>query len=353
MVLGASAGGVEALQTIAAGLPANFGGSVLVVLHVPSHGVSVLPRILARKGPLPAVHVTDGMECRAGRIYVAPPNHHLLLERTGMRINLGPRENGHRPAVDPTLRSAASAFGPRVVGVILSGAGDDGSAGLLAVKRAGGVTVVQDPTEASCPSMPLRAAEIAGAHYSLPADEIALLLRRLAGTCNAESNGASSIMSANEQVKADYQRTEEGMDAPSLSGFSCPECGGRLWELQDGGMFRYRCRVGHGYSPDSLVSLNAEALEGALWSALNVLEENAALSRRLALDAHERQHPHSARRFEQRAADSEAQAKLLRQVLDLKMKADAPDAEGAPSEEEITAQQGLLRHHVVNQTEHV
>src|SRR4051812_1938420 len=154
IVLGASAGGVEALQAFAKSIPAGFAGSIFVTLHFPEHGTSVLPRILSRHSAIPAVHASDGETIVAGRIYVAPPDYHLLLGKQHVHIMRGPKENGHRPAVDPMFRSAAVAFGPRVIGVILTGNLDDGTAGMAAVKRHGGLAVIQDPEEALFPSMP-------------------------------------------------------------------------------------------------------------------------------------------------------------------------------------------------------
>ncbi|MDQ3997065.1 MAG: chemotaxis protein CheB, partial [Gemmatimonadota bacterium] len=145
VVVGASAGGIEALRELVAHLPADYPGAIFVVVHIPTDAPSMLPRILTRAGPLPAVHASDGDAIEGGRIYVAPPNHHLLLKPDAMWVGYGPKENGHRPAVDPLFRSAARAYGPRVVGVVLSGTLSDGSHGLRAVKAGGGTAVVQDP----------------------------------------------------------------------------------------------------------------------------------------------------------------------------------------------------------------
>ena len=317
VVIGASAGGVEALSTLVATLPAGLPASVFVVLHVPADGVSVLPRILARAGPLPALHPEDGQLLEQGKIYVAPPDHHLMVLRDRVHLTRGPRENGHRPAVDTLFRSASRCFGVRVIAVVLSGSGDDGTAGLTVVRRRGGVGIAQLPMEAICASMPTNAIDVAGADYCLPAAEIGELIGKLA---QEEVPDMAPIdpqhgFPVPEEMREDYQWTEEGGDPPSLSGFTCPECGGRLWEIQETELVRYRCRVGHGYSPDSLLTSDTEALEGALWAALNALEEHASLTRRLARDARSRSHQLSANRFDERAVDTERQAAILRQLL--------------------------------------
>jgi len=317
VVIGASAGGVEALSTLMRALPADLPASVLVVLHVPADGMSVLPRILSRAGPLPACHATDGQPIELGMIYVAPPDRHLTLERGQIRLTRGPRENGHRPSVDPLFRSASRHYGPRVVSVVLSGSGDDGTAGMVVVRRSGGVGIAQEPKDAICSSMPVHACEVARADYCLPAAEMGELIGRLVQeeVEDVEPIDPQHGLPVPDEIRAEYQYTEQGVDPPSISGFTCPECGGRLWEIQEPEMVRYRCRVGHGYSPDSLLTSNSEALEGALWAALNALEEHASLTRRLARDAHSRSHQLTATRFEERAAATEHQATILRRLL--------------------------------------
>jgi len=180
VALGASAGGVEALQAVVGGLPASFPAAVLIVLHVAQAGTSVLADILDRAGPLPVANALDGEHLRRGRAYVAPPNHHMVLSRDTIELNNGPRENGHRPAIDPLLRSAAEAFGARAAGVILSGTLDDGTAGLRTLALRGGTTLAQDPETALHPGMPRSAAQHAPVAAILPLAQIAPALVRLA-----------------------------------------------------------------------------------------------------------------------------------------------------------------------------
>jgi two-component system chemotaxis response regulator CheB len=180
IVVGASAGGVEALSRLVHDLPADLPAALFVVLHVPAHGTSLLPYILARNGPLPARHPDDGEPIVHGRIYVAPPDMHLLIRREQVRLARGPRENGHRPAVDPLFRTAARSYGPQVVGVVLSGTLDDGSAGLVAIRQRGGVAIVQDPDDALYPGMPRSALEAVRADHCLPVGQIGATLAELA-----------------------------------------------------------------------------------------------------------------------------------------------------------------------------
>jgi len=326
MVVGASSGGVEALTTVVSGLPHDFSAAVFVVLHVPARGDSLLPQILSRAGKLPAEHARDNEPVQKGRIYVAPPDFQLLLQDRVMRLVRGPRENNHRPAVDPTLRTAARVYGPRVVGVVLSGALDDGTAGMVAVKRRGGIAVVQDPKDALFPDMPRSVMEAIDIDYCLPKAELASLLVRL----SHESVAVDVVPpvpedlqkeAAIEAVEMETLENEERPGTPSV--FGCPECGGVLWELQDGGSLRFRCRVGHAFGADGLLAAQSEGLDVALWTAFRTLEENAALARRIAIRARESQRTASARMFEKRAQRAERQAQVIRRAL-LNTKNDFP-----------------------------
>jgi two-component system chemotaxis response regulator CheB len=318
IVLGASAGGVEALSQLVSELPANLPAALCAVVHIPATNLSVLPKILSRHGPLPAHHPRDGQPLLKGHIYVAPPDRHLLIQEHFLHLGQGPRENGHRPAVDPLFRSAAWAFGPRVVGVVLSGMLDDGTAGLLAIKRRGGVAIVQDPEDAVAPGMPRNAIENMAADHVLPVVDIAALLVRLAREPAREEGTRLMSREMEEESKiAEFDmkalKSTERNGPPSE--FACPECGGALFELREGQLVRYRCRVGHAFSPESLAAQQAWAIDEALWTAFRALEERAALARDLAERMTERGFPHLAHAHEQQARDAEGHAQLLRQVL--------------------------------------
>ena len=316
IVVGASAGGVDALKQLVQGFPAGLPAAVFVVVHVPAHAPSVLPRILSRAGPLPAVHPEDGQEIRPGTIYVAPPDYHLLIKPGRVRLTRGPRENRHRPAVDALFRTAARSYGPQVVGAVLSGVLDDGTAGLGAIKRAGGVAVVQDPDDALYSGMPRSALENVDVDYCLPAAGLAGLLARLA----SEPAAPASRLDDEEQQEADMAEMAPGAmhtpDRPGTpSGFGCPECGGSLWEFHEGELLRFRCRVGHAWTAETLLSEQSDGLESALWSALRALEERSALAARMVERATGRGHAQSAEMFAAQAHDARGHAEVIRRVL--------------------------------------
>lgn len=318
IVVGASAGGVEALRTLVAALSPDLPAAVLVVLHVPAYGGSVLPAILRRAGRLPARHPSAQESLRSGEIIVAPPDQHLLVDDSLVRLSRGPRENGHRPAVDVLFRSAARAAGRRVIGVVLSGVLDDGTAGLAAIAARGGATVVQDPTDALYPGMPKNAIEHVDVEHVLPVDEIAKLLSRL---CEEEIEGPEAPPPPIMEVEADLaMMDDDAMDEPARpgepSGFSCPDCNGVLYEIRDGRIMRYRCRVGHAWSAQSLLGEQNQQLEGALWMALRGLEEKAALARTMRARAAERGNPMTAQRFTEQAEEATRAAKLIRSMLE-------------------------------------
>jgi two-component system, chemotaxis family, protein-glutamate methylesterase/glutaminase len=318
VVVGASAGGVEALRDLLRRLPAGLPAAVLVVLHLPSESRSSLPAILDRVCELPVRPARHGERLERGTVTVAVPDVHLMVVGDRILLSRGPRENGHRPAVDVLFRSAAHAAGPRVVGVVLSGALDDGTAGVIAVRSRGGVGVAQDPDDAMYASMPLHASEIGGAEYVVPVAAMPELLGRLL---------TEEVDVADVPPPSELMQTEAGMaqldgeaydtaDRPgSASGFGCPTCHGALFTITEGGMERFRCRVGHAWSPEALAEEQSQALEGALWMALRGLEERAALSLQMGRRAEERGHGRTAQRFRARAGEARDAAGLLRELL--------------------------------------
>jgi two-component system chemotaxis response regulator CheB len=306
VVIGASSGGVEALSTVAAGLPADFPAAVFVVLHVSEDVPSHLPAILNRAGQLPAAHAVDREPIRRGRIYVAPPGLQTSVQQGRIAVRRGPRENMQRPSVDVLFRTAAHYYAERVVGVVLTGALDDGSAGLIAVKDAGGVAVVQDPAEAQMPSMPARALERADVDYCVAVHDIAPLLCALvAETTDGLPPEAAlgptpvPLETAEEARDAGDARRSEELGPPSA--FTCPECSGTLFEIRKGKDVRFRCRVGHGYSEDTFVTAQNDATERALWVALRALEEREAVMHRMAKYARERGMQTAAERFDEKS----------------------------------------------------
>jgi two-component system, chemotaxis family, protein-glutamate methylesterase/glutaminase len=315
IVIGASAGGVGFLQRVVERLPARFPAAVFVALHLPDGVRSMLPEILERAGPLPVSHAENGQRIRRGQIYVAPPGFHLTLEPGRMRVTRGAREHGLRPAIDPLFRSAALAFGSRVTGVVLSGLLDDGTVGLKEIKRAGGVAVVQEPSETPWPSMPESALAHVDVDYTLPAGEIGELLGTLAASGDASAVEPHMDEDLEKEVNELTMHEDERAHPGEPSPYSCPECGGVLWELQDGEMLRFRCRVGHAYTSETLTTEQATAIEQALWSALRALEEQAAVRRRLAQRMRRVGRSSSADKLDERVILLEGQAQSVRGLL--------------------------------------
>lgn len=332
IVIGASSGGVEALLALLPALPADLPASVCVVVHTAPEGPGRLPQILARHAALPVLHATDGLALERGKIYIAPPDRHLLVEDGVLRVARGPRENRHRPAVDPLFRSAAIAYGPRVVGVVLSGALSDGTAGLRAIKRLGGIAVVQDPDEALFPSMPTHALRHVAVDHRLALAQIAPLLTRLAiePTMRGEYTVPPELELEHQYARAERVTPERNGALGVPTALTCPECHGPLWEIKDGDLIRYRCRTGHAFSGDSMLEAQAEALEEALWLAINTLEEQALTAERLAEEANERRHHHVAARFRERAGESRRRAAVIRRVISEDDTPLASDADPAP-----------------------
>jgi two-component system chemotaxis response regulator CheB len=317
VVVGASAGGVEALRTVCARLPADLPAAVFVVLHVPAIATSVLPAILERAGELPTAHAEDGGEIERGRIYIAPPDHHLLIQPGFMRVNRGPKENGYRPAIDPMFRTAASTYGSRVVGVILSGVLDDGTAGLAAVKTHGGRALVQDPASALYPMMPQSAIDAAEPDLVAAPEELAEVIAQLAHERVPATMAPTDdpLLDEEEYIEID-RAASDSPQAGSPSGFVCPDCGGALWETEEeSGLLRFRCRTGHGYSIETLAAEQTETVESALWAALRALEERAAMARRMAGRLRGRGSKTSAARFEAQADAAVQQAFVIRDAL--------------------------------------
>jgi len=314
VVVGASAGGTEALTQLVQALPAGFPAAIFVVVHFPGSASSVLPRILSRAGPLPATHPDDGDPFLPGRIYVAPPDCHLMVRDGRMSVRKGPKENNARPAVDPLFRSAARSAGHRVIGVVLSGNLDDGTAGLLSIKQHGGVAVVQAPQTAQYPGMPRSAIEHVQVDYIVPIEQMPALLVDL--TSEQAAAKELVLMDSDEPPAGDNEAQVDRETQPGTpSTMTCPECHGTLWETREGALVHFRCRVGHAYTAESLLAHQADQLEAALWTALRSLEEHAALSRRLAARAGARGHSHSASAFTEQAMDAEHHASTIRNVL--------------------------------------
>jgi two-component system chemotaxis response regulator CheB len=320
VAIGASAGGVEALRSMLALLPAGLPATVLVALHLPASSRSYLAEILARACALPVRPARDGQTLMPGEVLVAHPDAHLLVLDDKVVLGHGPKENGSRPSHDAMLRSAALARGPRAVGVVLTGLLDDGAAGLHVLERHGGLCLAQDPDEADFPSMPRAALRAASSARSLP---LTALAQEVVRAVNEVPPPAPDVPEELwQQDLAELQSAlgrsplmDDGSHPGEPSPYACPDCHGVLRSVPDSTVLRFRCRTGHAWSAENLVAAQDGDVEDALWTALRVLEERAEMSRRLADMAVDNGREWSRAHFENRAEEADKSAELLRQVL--------------------------------------
>jgi two-component system chemotaxis response regulator CheB len=316
VVIGGSAGSLDPLGRIVRSFPTDFEAAVFVTTHTPADSVSALPHLLGRHGPLFASHALDRAPIAPGRIVIAPPDHHLVLSDGVMRVVNGPTENGSRPSIDVMFRSAAH-FGPRTCGVLLSGTLDDGVAGLVAIHEMGGTTMVQSPDEADFPEMPQNALNTGRIDAALPARDIVAAIESWIANRHESTQ--------RQQVPPDEREAGE----PSV--FTCPDCGGTLWELDDSSMLRFRCRVGHAYTTHSMLQQQGQSLEASLWAAARALEERRDLLRRIARRS-KTQGTGLARRLERKAAEVQAEIdRLTAGIAGLSARESGPIALEPPS----------------------
>jgi two-component system chemotaxis response regulator CheB len=282
VAIGASAGGVEALSNLVPSLSRDLPYAYLVTMHVPASAPSILARIIDRNGPLTAVTAEHDTKLEAGHIYVAPPDHHLLVTGHRLVLSRGPTENGHRPAINALFRSVALQFGPRAIGILLSGVLDDGVLGLKAIRSRGGVTIAQAPDDALFPAMPNNAATAGVVDRQDRAADIGAALEELARREIAELTLERDVAMELENRIAMSTRFATNFDTQALgsaSGYTCPDCNGSLTKIT---MNNFRCHVGHAWSPDSLLAARDAEVENALWIALRSLQEKSKLARQLA-----------------------------------------------------------------------
>ncbi len=286
VVVGSSAGGIPALISLVRGLPEDYAASVFIVQHVSPNAESILPRILSYSGKLPAAHPRDGEKIKAGHIYVAPPDYHLLVEKEHILVKRGPKENLFRPSVDALFRSAGYMYGPRVVGVVLSGYLNDGTSGLWTVKRLGGVAIVQDPKESLYRDMPANVLEYVKVDHTMKVSEMGPLLAELYG----EKPPPMPEMTAEdmERIQAEVVIAAQGnayemgvLQMGEVVPISCPECHGALIRIEEGTVVRFRCHTGHAFSADALLESISSAIEEELWKAISRIEETNILLNRL------------------------------------------------------------------------
>ncbi|SDT10732.1 two-component system, chemotaxis family, response regulator CheB [Halopseudomonas xinjiangensis] len=322
VVIGASAGGIPSLLDLVASLPPDLDASLFVVQHVSPNYRSALPELLNKNGPFRAVHPTDGDRIALRTIYVAPPDHHMLIDGDQVLVKRGPKENRFRPSIDALFRSAGYSHGQRVIGIVLSGALDDGTSGLWSVKRLGGVTVVQTPAEAEFDGMPLSALEQVDIDHCVPARAIGKLLKTL-----AEQHSTASVDMPEDdpdrrragletRIAEDADAFQKGiMEAGKLTPFTCPSCHGVLVQIDEGSISRYRCHTGHAYSRTALLSEIVQKVEETYWIAMRSLEEAAMLLDHTADSLGRIGKPEQAEWFRSEAKAAESESRELRDNL--------------------------------------
>jgi len=311
IVIGTSAGGVQTLCDLTKHLPEDLDAAIFVVMHIGSE--TMLPEILSSRGNLPAVIAEDGKEYKRGHIYCAPANCHLSIKDHVTVLKRGPRENGHRPAIDVLFRSAAREHRAKVVGVLLTGGRDDGTAGLYAIKARGGVAIVQNPDEAAMPDMPRNALNMVDVDFCLPVRQIAEVLVQLANGNAIDITEASHGNVVEDETATHHSSAEPPGDQIPVA---CPECNGPLYEVKDGELAHFQCFVGHRFSPQSLGEQHTEALERALWTASRKLKERIVLHEQLAERKRNKGEDELRKRLEESVVNARQDLKLLREVLD-------------------------------------
>lgn len=320
VVIGASAGGLDVLKDLVRQLPKDFQASLFIVWHISPNVRSVLPQILDKAGPLRAAHATDGEEITPGRIYVAPPDHHMLIEHGRIRVSKGPKENRFRPAIDPLFRSAAYVYGTRVIGVILSGYLDDGTTGLWTIKLKGGIAVVQDPKDAPVPSMPESALREVKVDYCVPLSEMPNLLTRL--TTEEAPKETEISMKEKNRIEIEVRISAEDnafgmgiMELGELTPFTCPECHGVLLKLKDKSLLRFRCHTGHAFSANTLLAAVTESIEETLWSTVRAVEESIMLLNHTGKHLAETDRSQLSELYFRKGQEAEQRVQALRQAV--------------------------------------
>lgn len=317
VVVGASAGGVEALRELVRAVPGDLPATVLIVLHLPTSAFSALPAILDRAANLPVGPAYDGAPLLPGHAYVATPDRHLLVREDLIALGDGPRENGHRPAIDPLFRSAARWRGQRAVGVILSGTLDDGASGLMTIADRGGASVVQDPASALYDGMPRAALRaVPDARQGSPSEIAKIIAELVAEDVEVEPPPVDRTLAMETEIPDLVEDAHADAHRPGRpAAMTCPDCNGAMFMLGEADHTRFRCRVGHAWSPEALIAQQDEAAEAALWAAVRSLEERAALHRTLGSRAERNRYGLSRHHHLERAREASASAAVLRDLL--------------------------------------
>ena len=317
VVVGASAGGVEVLMKLVQQFPADFPASVFIVMHIPAEYPSKLALILSRHSQLPVTHPKNEESIEAGHIYVAPSDHHLLIDRGRIRLSRGPRENHFRPAIDVLFRSAARSGGQRVIGVLLTGVLDDGSAGLFAIKSLGGKAVVQDPADAPYADMPRNAMKVVEIDHCVPVSEMGGLLSSMVNEPIEDKKvDVPPDMDLEVNIALDYNAFEHGvMQLGELTSYTCPECHGALAQINEGKLVRFRCHTGHAYSLNTLLVEVTKAIDTALWDTLRAIEESELLMCHIARHLSENDQTDIAEIVLKKSTEASERAKAVKKLV--------------------------------------
>ncbi|SRR5579883_132712 len=316
LAIGASAGGFDALRFLANKFPKDFPASVLVVIHLPSQFPSELDAILTKAGPLPASFAKDGETMKRGHVYLAPRERHLLVDGDRLQWGAGPRENNTRPAIDPLLRSAALCCGARAVGAVLTGTQGDGASGLQALKACGGVTVVQDPSDAAFPEMPATALNLAKPDHVVALAAMPALFDKLARSPAGAARPVPGEIKYEVEIARSGRATMTDMDRIGRrSVLACPDCHGVMWEIDDDNLVRYRCHVGHAYTAELMGVALEENLSRALGSALRALEERVSLAERLGEQARAQGRAHVQQSWLEKRQEFAKEAQVIRDAI--------------------------------------
>ncbi|MCG5499776.1 chemotaxis protein CheB [Ectothiorhodospira lacustris] len=315
IVIGVSAGGMSALRKLVAQFPEDFPAPIFIVMHMGADTTGdALVKALNESGSLTCVHAHDEQAFKSGHIYLAPSDQHMLIVEGKILVTKGARENRSRPAIDPLFRSAAVAYGNRVIGIILTGYLDDGTSGTMAIKRCGGVCIAQDPEDASYPDMPRSVIANVGVDYCLPVVEMGVLLSDLLTRDLPESRQVPEDIMIEAKIA---QRVLSDLPSVEALGdqvpYNCPDCGGVLWQIAEGKLLRYRCHTGHAFTASSLLAQQTERIEETLWVALRMFEERQNLLVTMAKNEGEGKSSPSS--ISQRAADSQVHIERIRAML--------------------------------------
>lgn len=334
IVIGGSSGARAPLKAILAALPANLPAAVFVVVHIPARSLGLLATVTAAAANLPVHAATEGMVIAPGNIYLGIPDHHLIVRDERIRLGRGPRENMARPSIDPLFRSAAAIYGSRVIGVVLSGLLNDGASGLEAIKRCGGIAIVQDPADAIADEMPLSAMAAVNVDMSVPSARIGDVLSELVH----EAAGPRLPVPAEIRLEVDIAAGER-IDSDVLRRLAdpvpvtCPHCSGVLSAVRDSKPLRFRCQVGHTYTAEAVAKTQENAVDEALRVALRIIGERAELVARMAQDGRNSGRPAVAEMYEERAAEYRAYADTVRRAVLLSLpSAELSGNEGAQEE---------------------